>query len=460
MLIRLAARYLDDWKLRPGRKPLVLRGARQVGKTHLVTHWGRASFRSVVTVDLERERELHQVFDQSDPWKMLQELAVVKNQPLAPGESLLFLDEVQACPRALPALRYLHELVPALHVVAAGSLLDFALRDVAHSMPVGRVEYLFLHPLTFQEFVGAVEGEGLADVLDRYHIGDNIGGAVARRLEDAARHYLFVGGMPEAVQAYADRAPLVDIQRIQSSIVGTMEDDFARYGSRTQQDLLRLALRHVARHLGRKIKFVNVSAERRAAEVRAALDLLAKGRVVHLVHHSSANGVPLGAEVNEKRFKALFLDCGLANRICGLPLVDAGGLLTVNEGALAEQFAGQELRASGLPFEDTPLFYWHREARNANAEVDYVIAAGAEIFPVEVKSAAGGALRSVFQFLSEKGRNRAIRLYLGQAGEELLPIPGDTARTVRVLSLPLYLAGQVRRLAAEWCDAPASPPPS
>ena len=141
MLVRQATRYLEDWKRRPGRKPLVLRGARQVGKTHLVAHWGGASFGSVVTLDLERERELHPVFDQSDPWKLLQELAVIKNQRLVPGESLLFLDEIQACPKALAALRYFHELVPELHVIAAGSLLDFALRDFAHSMPVGRIEY-------------------------------------------------------------------------------------------------------------------------------------------------------------------------------------------------------------------------------------------------------------------------------------------------------------------------------
>ena len=297
MLVRLASRYLEEWKHRPSRKPLVLRGARQVGKTHLVTHWGGASFGSVVTIDLERERELHPVFDQSDPWKLLQELSVLKNQRLVPGESLLFLDEIQACPRALAALRYFHELVPELHVIAAGSLLDVALRDFAYPMPVGRVEYLFLHPLTFDEFVRALEGDGLAGMLGGYHAGDSISDAAASRLADAMRHYLFVGGMPEAVQAYADRAPLTDVQRIQSSIVGTMEDDFAKYGSRAQQDLLRVALRHVARNVGRKIKFVNVSGERRAAEVRAALDLLARGRLVDLVHHSSANGVPLGAEV-------------------------------------------------------------------------------------------------------------------------------------------------------------------
>ena len=130
--------------------------------------------------------------------------------------------------------------------------------------------------------------------------------------------------------------------------------------------------------------------------------------------------------------------------------------MTVNEGALAEQFAGQELRASGLPFEDAPLFYWHREARNANAEVDYVIGVGGEVLPVEVKAAAGGALRSVFQFLSEKGLGAGYSVYLGAAGEDRCPCRA-ISRTVRLLSLPLYLAGQVRRLAAEWRDAPPSP---
>jgi len=456
MLVRHATKYLDEWRRRPGRKPLVLRGARQVGKTHLVTNWGRSIFSSIVTVDLEREHELHAVFDQSDPRKLLQELAILKGERLVPGESLLFLDEIQACPKALAALRHFHELMPELDVIAAGSLLDFAVRDFPYSMPVGRVEYLFLYPLAFEEFVRATEGDALADVLQRYHVGDQIGEAIGRRLEDALRHYVFVGGMPEAVQAYANHAPLLDVQRIQASIVGTVEDDFAKYGSRAQQEILRKSYRYVARNVGRKIKYVNVSSGRRAAEVRAAFDLLAESRTVHLVFHSSANGVPLGAEVNEKRFKSIFLDCGLANHVCGLPLMPAHGVLSVNEGSLAEQFVGQELRSSGLPFEDTRLFYWHREAPHANAEVDYVISAGAEALPVEVKSGAGGTLRSVFQFLHEKRREKAIRLYLGQAGVETLRVPGDASSTVRVLSLPLYLAGHVRRLAAEWCRASSS----
>jgi len=451
MLARQAAIDLSAWRDRPGRKPLVLRGARQVGKTYLVEHWGRSAFDGVVTIDLEREHHLHSVFDEPDPTRLLQELSLLKRQRLVPGRHLLFLDEIQACPRALAALRYFAELVPDLHVIAVGSLLDFALSDFAHSMPVGRVEYYFLYPMSFEEFVRASVGNALADVLRTFCLGDMITEAVDRQLEDTLRQYLLVGGMPAAVDAYVGRAPLIDVQRVQYSVVATMQDDFAKYGTRGQQDVLRRAYRYVAQNVGRKIKYVNISPDRRAADVRTSLDLLARSRTVHLVHHSSANGVPLGAEASDKHFKSLFMDVGLVNQVCGLGLVPAGGVLAVNEGALAEQFVGQELLASAPPFQDTPLFYWHREAPNANAEVDYLLSEGSEVLPLEVKAARGGALRSLFQFLREKRRSRAIRLYQGKPGVEVLKLPGDPSTSVEVLSLPLYLAGQVRRLAAEFC---------
>ncbi|MEI6670155.1 MAG: ATP-binding protein [Acidobacteriota bacterium] len=451
---RVVANYLTGWRDRPGRKPLILRGARQVGKTHLVEHWGRSSFDGVVTVDLEREHHLHSLFDEPDPVKLLQELSLLKRERLVPGSHLLFLDEIQACPRALAALRYFAELLPDLHVVAAGSLLDFALRDFAHSMPVGRIEYGFLYPLSFEEFVRASEGDALADLLCTFHLGDTIAEAVDRRLGETLRQYLLVGGMPAAVDAYVERAPLVDVQRVQYSVVATMQDDFSKYGTRGQQDVLRRAYRYVAQNVGRKVKYVGVYPDRRAVEVRAALDLLARSRTVHLVHHSSSNGIPLGAEANDKHFKALFMDVGLVNQVCGLGLIPAIDVMTVHEGALAEQFVGQELMASGPPFQDVPLFYWHREARSTNAEVDYVVSEGGEVLPVEVKATHGGALRSVFQFLDEKKRARAIRLYQGKPGVEVLRMPGRSSRSVEVLSLPLYLAGQVRRLAAEFCARP------
>ena len=448
---RFTEQYLSDWQRRPDRKPLVLRGARQVGKTYLVEHWGKSHFQTVVKLDLERERDLHSLFDQPDPHKLLEEISLLKGQRLIPGECLLFLDEVQSCPKALAVLRYFHEMMPQLHVIAAGSLLDFALREFTHSMPVGRIEYLFLYPLSFEEFLSATEGEPLVNHLRNFHPGDAISEAIGVRLKESLRRYFFIGGMPEAVHACAQKAALVDIQRIQSSIVQTMQDDFAKYGSRSQQELLQRTFRHVAQNVGLKIKYVNVSRENRAAEVRTALDLLAQSRAVRLVFHTSAGGIPLGAMANEKHFKALFLDIGLANQLCGLNLIPIGELLTVNEGALAEQFVGQELLCSGLPFQDNRLFYWHREARNANAEVDYVVSEGKEILPIEVKAAKGGALRSVFQILREKNRTKAIRFYLGRSGIENVAAPGVSSSAIQLLSLPLFLAGQTHRLAREFC---------
>jgi len=192
-----------------------------------------------------------------------------------------------------------------------------------------------------------------------------------------------------------------------------------------------------------------VSREDRAVEVRRALEVLAQSRVVHLVYHTSANGLPLGAERDERRLKALFLDVGLVNRLCGLDLVGAEELISVNEGALAEQFVGQQLLCAARPFEDPQLFYWGREARNANAELDFVISRHQDILPIEVKAGKTGTLRSLFQFLSEKGRRRAVRFHLRPPTLEEVALPGDKTQTVELLSLPLYLAGQLDRFLAE-----------
>lgn len=446
---RAAELFLTEWRDRPGRKPLVLKGARQVGKTWLVEHWGARQFDSVLKVDLERERDLHSLFSQPDPRRLLEELALLKGQSVVPGRSLLFLDEIQACPAALAVLRYFFELIPELHVVAAGSLLDFALREFTHSMPVGRVEFLHLHPLSFEEFLAAVEGPALAEHLNTVSLPQPISEAMHQRFLETLRRYFFIGGMPEAVQTYIERRDLLEVQRVQSALVQTVQDDFAKYGPRRLQDLMRRTYRHVAGNVGRKLKFVHVSRDDRAADVRHALELLVQSRVIHLVHHTSANGLPLGGERDERQFKPLFLDVGLVNRLCGLDLVGTGELITVNEGALAEQFIGQQMLASAPAFEDPQLFYWAREARNANAEVDFVISRYQDILPVEVKAGTTGTLRSLHQFLGEKQRARGVRFHLRPPAWETVRLPGDTGRTAELLSLPLYLAGQLDRFLAE-----------
>lgn len=433
---------------------MIVRGARQVGKTFLVETFGKSHFPSFLTVNLEKNEELQPLFARMQARHIIQELSLYFNQPIVPGQTLLFLDEIQACPKAIACLRYFHEEMPDLHVIAAGSLLDFSLREFKHSVPVGRIEYLHMNPMTFQEFLRAIGEETLASHLDGFHIGDDLGPAVSLKLRDLLRVYFFVGGMPAAVAAYAQRHDLLEVQRILSSITTTLQDDFAKYGTRVQQRNMRQVLRYVPKNIGRKVRYVNISRETRSEELRTALDLLELSRIVTLVRHTSANGIPLGAEASESHFKPLLVDIGICNNLCGLNLPDAEDLLTVQEGGLAEQFVGQELRSSGPAFEERPLFYWHREEKNANAEVDYLWAHEGHIIPIEVRAGASGSLKSLQVFLAEKKRDLAVRLNMDQPSVGSFTVQigvkdGVRDVTYTLPSLPLYLVGQLDRLLRE-----------
>jgi hypothetical protein len=357
---RYAENELIAWKSRVGRKPLIVRGARQVGKTYLVESFGKESFESVLTVNLEQKVDLHPLFKRMEAKRITQELGLYFNQPITPGKTLLFFDEIQACPEAIACLRYFHEEMPDLHVIAAGSLLDFALREFKHSMPVGRIEYLHLNPLTFEEFLSAVGADLLVEHLGRYHVGDDFGAAITAKLQELLREYFFVGGMPAAIAAYQQQHNLLESQRILASIATTLQDDFAKYGTRAQQRNMRQVLRYVPRNIGQKVRYVNISREVRADELRTAMELLELSRIVTLVRHSSANGIPLGAEASESHFKPLLLDIGLCNHLCGLSLPDAGDLLGAQEGRLAEQFVGQKNApcSIGTGRRRTPMLRW------------------------------------------------------------------------------------------------------
>ncbi len=445
---------LDAWKGRVDRKPLIVRGARQVGKTFLVEDFGHRCFESVLTVNLEQKENLHRLFEGMEPQWIIQELGLYFNQSVVPGKTLLFLDEVQACPKAIACLRYFQEALPDLHVIAAGSLLEFALREFKHSMPVGRIEYLYLYPLTFSEFLSALGEDRLVTWLENYHVGDPFSDTADIRLREFLRLYFFIGGMPAAVAAYRERRDLVEVQRVLTSIITTLQDDFAKYGTRAQQRNMRRVLRHIPLSIGRKVRYVNIDRETRAGDLRTALELLELAGFVSLVRHSSANGVPLGAEASNDRFKPLLLDIGLCGNLCGLNLPDDAKLLTVQEGSLAEQLVGQELRAVGPCFAEHPLFYWHREARNANAEVDYLWTHDGIVIPVEVRAGTSGSLKSTHVFLAEKARRFAVRFNLDRPsiGDFSVDLGSKTdAKSVSytLLSLPIYLAGQLDRLIRE-----------
>lgn len=448
---RFATEELEQWYQRRERKPLVIRGARQVGKTHLVESFAKGRFAHLASVNFERDPLLGGLFERSDPREIVRLLEVHTRVPIRPSETLLFLDEVQAAPQVLARLRYFAEELPALHVIAAGSLLDFVLREHEFSMPVGRISYLHLEPMTFEEFLLA-SGEGqLLRYLQEQTIGEEVPASLAQRLEDFLRHYLLVGGMPAAVRTWAESGSLIEVQRIQQDLLATVRDDFAKYQRRVSRDRLLKVFAALPQLVGRKFVAAKISRDDKAAVIKECFRLLCLARMVTPVRRTAAGGVPLSAEADEDYFKVCLLDVGLYVAQCGLDathLLRMQDLLLVNGGQLAEQFVGQQLRSARPFYQEPELYCWAREQRTSNAEVDYVIQHGPGIVPIEVKAGSTGQLRSLHVFLREKRRSLGVRF--GGAQPALLrahtALPDGPQVPYRLLSLPLYLTGQLRRL--------------
>jgi uncharacterized protein len=426
---RVVEDHLRSWKAASRRKPLIVRGARQVGKTWSIQQFGRADFKNVVTIDFEKRPILKPLFaGDLSPAALVEQLELATGEAIRPGETLLFLDEIQACPRAITALRYFHEEMPSLHVVAAGSLLDFALAEV--SVPVGRISYLEMHPLTFREYLQAVGNEPAAAFLAKGP--RSLAPPIHDMLMNALKRFLFVGGMPECVAVAADGGTLRDVFAVQDDLLKTYRDDFAKYAGRSDRTCLDAVMIHAARRVGEQLKYTTLDPQHSGQTNRKAFDLLCLARVLHKIPSATPAGLPLGASANEKRFKAAFIDVGLMQRLCGLPVdreMQLDNLLDIYRGKLAEQFVAQEL----LVAQDRELFCWAREARGSSAEVDYLIVRGGQIHPVEVKSGTGGQLRSLHRLLAD----------YPACGDGLVLSGGPLGRRPeqRIEFIPLYFAG-------------------
>ena len=455
--------YLQLWGSRASRKPLVIRGARQVGKSTLVREFARVARMTLVEINLERNPEFGQAFSSRDPAQVLATLTLLTGHGVTAGETLLFLDEIQAVPGALATLRYFHEEMPELHVLAAGSLLELALDEKGFSMPVGRIEYLNLGPMVFEDFLVAVGRPQLADHLRTFELaGDPLPDPVHRQYLGLLRQYWVVGGLPEAVAAYVSttggsQGDFVHVARIQQNLLATYRDDFGKYSHGRLRDRMRLVFDRLPAMVGRKFRYVGVSRDHRAAELADALAHLCMARVAWKVRRTAANGLPLDAEVHERYFKCLTMDVGMMCAALRLNVIDLGkeDIVLVNDGAIAEQFVGQHLLTSGSPYETPALHYWAREARNAAAEIDYLLTVGPRIVPVEVKAGTTGSLRSLHRFLAEKRCDFAVRFNADVPSlmEDTRRLADGTTISYRLMSLPLYLVGQVRRLAAEFLDS-------
>lgn len=450
---RFSEKHLNRWIQSRRRKPLVLRGARQVGKSTLVRLFAERQQMVLNEINLERHPELESVFATLDTDAIRGELEALAGRSITGSKSILFLDEIQATPSAIPALRYLYEDLPDIPVIGAGSLLEFTLADHNFSMPVGRIEYQHLGPMTFREFLEIIE-PALCLYIDNLEFDAALPDAAHRKLMKRQRQYLFVGGMPEAVLVYHETGSLQEASLVHSSIASTYEDDFAKYARRRNLVRLQRIFRMMPRQVGKKVKYVNFSREDNSRDIKAAIELLEKARVCTRVFASHCSGVPLTADINEFVYKLLFLDVGLMNHMSGLTWLDLNridDMQLVNEGSLAEQYIGQHLAYSTDGTHPPQLAYWLREGRKTNAEVDYVVSSGSDIFPVEVKAGRSGTLRSLHQFAASGKSPKAVRFDTNPPGRQQVthqvPVAGSHQPvTFELLSLPLYAVGEMERL--------------
>ena len=391
---------LRKWIDSENRKPILLRGARQVGKTWIIRRLGE-EFDHYLELNLEERPQISQLFTMDlDPHRIVRELSAYLGEEIIPGKTLLFFDEIQAQPKAITALRYFYEKLPELHVIAAGSLLEFELERV--SFPVGRVEFYYLYPMSFGEFLSALGKEPIREMIQAE---ENLPSPFHEQLKDLFRDYTILGGMPAVLDTYVKNQNIEACRRIQTIIIETYLADFPKYSGKYQIKYLRTVFSNAPIQLGRKFKYSNVSTLYKSRELKEALELLEKASLLHRVYHSSANGAPLHAEQDDRKFKVIFFDTGLALNLLNVPLRDFFGnydISLINEGAIAEQIVGQELVAGTERDRKPRLYYWHREAKSSNAEVDYLLTRGSDIVPVEVKRGATGRIRSLQIFLEEK----------------------------------------------------------
>lgn len=430
---------LAEWKKKDitRRWPLLIRGARQVGKSYTVTEFGKKEFKNLVEVNFEQHPQYKACFDTLDPNQIIETISLLHKTEIIPGKTLLFLDEIQDCPKAITSLRYFHEQLPELHVIGAGSLLEFALAEEKFKMPVGRIQYLYMKPLSFREFLYAVGENKALEMIDIFNRDKQLNPIIHRHLLSLVKKYSMVGGMPRAVAEYASSGSLAQCQQIQTIITQTYRDDFGKYASKVKHKYLQKIFYSVPKMVGRKFKYSHVDNTIQSRELKEALELLEKAGVVYRVKRTGGEGVPLEANADERHFKTIFLDTGLMQNLCGLnnETMMTEDFIQVNAGAVAEQFVGQELLAYQDSFAESSLYYWGREARSSNAEVDYLTSYRKYAVPLEVKAGKTGALRSMHLFLEK---------YPTPLGIRISQIPLNCI--LPIISVPFYAIKEIPQL--------------
>ncbi|MDR2971777.1 MAG: AAA family ATPase [Bacteroidales bacterium] len=427
---------LLEWKDSVNRKPLLLRGARQVGKSSAVREFGK-KFENFLEINFEHKDHAgaKRIFERhSDPRLICDEISALYELPLIEGETLLFLDEVQSCPDAISSLRYFYEQMPALHVIAAGSLLEFALQNIP-SYAVGRIRSMYLYPFSFEEFLLAIDKYILFEKLQSGTTQNPLSEEIHKKLKELFLRFVLIGGMPEVVLKYVSGGSIIDCQNLLDELTETFYNDFSKYKLRVPSIRLQEVFSAIIAQTGQKFTYSKVSTSANQVQIKEGIELLKMAGLVYETTHSSANGLPLAAELNPRYKKLMIFDTGIYQRFLRLDLTNLffeEKFEQINKGALAEMFVGIELVKSQNKRLPAELYYWQREKEGSTAEVDYVIQHGQSIVPIEVKAGTKGAMQSMFLFLEEKQSHYGIRCSMENYGE---------LQSIKIY--PLYAAGKI-----------------
>lgn len=440
------------WKNEKKRKVLLIRGARQVGKSSSVRKLSE-KFVHFLEVNFEKDQKAHKIFEGDlNPKEISEKLSILFKIPIIPEKTLVFFDEIQSCPKAISSLRFFYENYPELHVIAAGSLLEFAL-EALPSFGVGRISSIFMYPLSYKEFILACGEDALWEKVCESSPEKPIFETFHEKCLEYLKIFLIIGGMPAVVANYIEDIPkhglqkgtfnakdpgassqILKSQRILSDLISSLKTDFSKYKKRVPDLRISVVFNAAVNQSGNRFNYSKVE-HLNYRQVKESLELLQNAGLLLQVVHSSANALPLGGEVSFKKQKYLLLDTGIFQQLAGLELSDIlfnTDISLVNKGAIAEQFVGLELLKSSSCYQSCDLYFWSREKQQSNAEIDFVIQRNGKIIPIEVKSGSSGKMQSMYVFLNEKKSEYGIRVSLE-----------NFSMYDRIKVYPLYAVGNI-----------------
>lgn len=433
-MYRIAIEKLLKWRESKRRKPLIIEGARQVGKTWLMKEFGKQAYADAVYINFDSNSRMAELFASDlDTDRLILGLELYAGRKIDPGNTLLIFDEVQEVPRALTSLKYFYENAPQYHIVCAGSLLGIALHE-GTSFPVGKVDFLKLYPLSFREFLMATDRERFTELLDKQDF--QMITSFRQTYIDALKHYYFVGGMPEAVQSFAEDRDFNEVRSIQKRILAAYEQDFSKHAPNEIVPKIRMLWNSIPSQLAKENKkflYGLVREGARAREYETAILWLSDCGLVHKVSRVNAAGIPLKAYADLKAFKLFVVDVGLLGCMTGLrqrTLLDGNDLFVEFKGALTQQYVCQQLKT----IEDLGVYYYTND--RGSCEVDFVVDTGEMIVPVEAKAEVNLRAKSLKTYVEKFSPEVSVRTSMA-----------DYRKEGRLVDLPLYAVEQIAKVA-------------